>query len=175
MARALRINAAELLRRPGSERHLAVDTTIAELGIADLGTADARFLPVEPVEVRLRLESLTNGLVVNGTITTRWVGICRRCAVPASGQLVADVHELYQEDITDPEAFELVGGQLDLAPMVREVIVLDTPTSPLCRPDCQGLCPLCGADRNAADCECDDVAPDPRWAALDELKSGLDS
>ena len=66
----------------------------------------------------------------------------------AAGEVHSEIHELYQQVVTDPDAFELVGDQLDLAPMVREVIVLDAPMSPLCRDDCQGLCPECGVDLN---------------------------
>jgi uncharacterized protein len=52
---------------------------------------------------------------------------------------------------------------------VRDAIVLELPMAPLCRDDCRGLCPQCGADRNEADCGC--VAPaDPRWANLDVLR-----
>ena len=46
----------------------------------------------------------------------------------------------------DPEAFPIEHGQLDLAPMVREEVLLGVPDAPLCRPDCPGLCPMCGAD-----------------------------
>jgi len=42
---------------------------------------------------------------------------------------------------------------------------------PLCREDCQGLCPVCGADKNTGTCSCEESTPDPRWAALAALKS----
>jgi len=103
-----------------------------------------------------------------------WYGICRRCATAATGTLRSEVHELYQETVTDPEAFPLEGEQLDLEPMVREVLVLDAPSSPLCRDDCAGLCPDCGIDRNTGSCSCNNTVVDPRWGALDQLKSILD-
>ena len=84
------------------------------------------------------------------------------------------MHELYQETVTDPEAFPLEGEQLDLEPMVREVLVLDAPSSPLCRVDCAGLCPDCGIDRNTGSCSCNNTVADPRWGALDQLKGILD-
>ena len=160
MGNALRVNSLELLRRPGTERSVHISTDIAELGIDD-----ARFDVHAPVDIDVHLESLTDGIVVKGTITTTWQGLCRRCAVPASGVLVADVDELYQQVPSDPDAFEL-GDMLDLVPMVREVLVLDAPASPLCRPDCAGLCPTCGVDLNVDTCECGGVVADPRWAAL---------
>jgi uncharacterized protein len=170
MASPLRVNTAELLRRPGSERSVDVMTTPD-----DLQLHDARFSPSAPVAIRLHLESLTDGVVVRGSVEIDWTNLCRRCASPATGHLVCDVHELYQEVVTDPEAFQLVGDQLDLVPMVREIIVLDTPLSPLCRPDCGGLCPHCGADQNVEPCSCTLVDDDPRWAALEQLRQSFDS
>jgi uncharacterized protein len=90
--------------------------------------------------------------------------------MPAEGALRSEVHELYQIVVTDPEAFELTGDQLDLEPMVREVLVLDAPVSPLCRDDCAGLCPSCGIDRNTGSCDCVDEPNDSPWSALDVLK-----
>lgn len=168
MANPLRVNAAELLRRPGSEKQLDL-----HVGVADLGIDDDRFRPSDPVDVELRLESLTDGIVVNGRVSAPWHGICRRCAGLAEGRVDGDVHELYQEVVTDPDAFPLEGEQLDLEPMVREVLLLDAPSSPLCRADCAGLCPQCGADRNAGSCGCAAPVADLRWSALDQLKGIL--
>lgn len=168
MAYPLRVNAAELLRRPGSEKHLDLEVSVAELGLED-----ERFRPSDPVGVHLRLEALTDGIVVNGELVAPWHGICRRCATTATGELRCEVHELYQETVTDPDAFPLEGEQLDLEPMVREVLVLDAPLTPLCRPDCAGLCPQCGTDLNTGSCACTAAPADPRWSALDQLKGIL--
>ena len=171
MANPLRVNAVELLRRPGSERTIDLTVLVDDLGLIDEGgISDERFRAADPVQVHLRLESLTDGIVVNGTIEAVWHGICRRCAVTATGTTTSEVHELYQHLVTDPEAFELEGDQLDLEPMVREIVLLDAPGSPLCRDDCAGLCPTCGIDRNTSTCDCAPVVEDPRWAVLDQLR-----
>jgi uncharacterized protein len=169
MANPLRVNAAELLRRPGSLKDLEVRFTVA-----DLGLVDERVHGEDRVTIDLHLESLTDGVVVRGSVTVPWHGTCRRCAMAAEGQLRSEIHELYQQVVTDPDAFELVGDQLDLAPMVREVIVLDAPMSPLCRDDCRGLCPECGVDLNLETCTCSGVVADSPWSALDQLKGTLD-
>ena len=70
----------------------------------------------------------------------------------------------------DPEAFPIEHGQLDLGPMVREEVLLGVPDAPLCRDDCPGLCPVCGADLHADPCDCDTAVRDERWAALDQLR-----
>jgi uncharacterized protein len=164
----LLINAAELLRRPGSERRFNLEPTIADLGIVD-----PRFDPDATVEVSLRLESLTDGLVVDGTISAPWADSCRRCLAPAEGVVLGDVNELYQIVLTDPDAFEIVGDQIDLGAMIREHILLEAPLAPLCRPDCAGLCPTCGIDLNTATCDCESTDVDPRWEALSQLKANL--
>jgi uncharacterized protein len=168
MSNPLLINAAELLRRPGSERRLDLSPTVAELGIVD-----PRFDLDAIVEVSLRLESLTDGIVVDGHLRAPWADSCRRCLAPANGEVVCDVGELYQLVITDPDAFEIVGEQIDLGSMIRENLLLDAPLAPLCRPDCAGLCPTCGIDRNTATCNCVTDAVDPRWEALTQLKANL--
>ncbi|MEY2415563.1 MAG: hypothetical protein QOH53_897 [Ilumatobacteraceae bacterium] len=162
------INAAELLRRPGSERRLTLAPTVAELGIVD-----PKFDPLSAVEVSLRLESLTDGIVVDGQIRAPWSASCRRCLSPAGGDVACEVHELYQHVVVDPDAFEIVGDQIDLARMIRENVLLDAPIAPLCRPECAGLCPTCGIDLNTESCDCIAVTIDPRWDALSQLKVNL--
>jgi len=69
----------------------------------------------------------------------------------------------------DEEAYLVENDFVDLAPLVHDAILLDLPLAPLCREDCQGLCPYCGIDRNEATCDCQ--APvDARWATLDGLR-----
>ena len=164
----LLINAAELLRRPGSERRFNLEPTIADLGIVD-----PRFDPDATVEVSLRLEALTDGLVVDGQVSAPWADSCRRCLAPAAGVVLGEIRELYQVVLTDPDAFEIVADQIDLAAMVREIILLDAPLAPLCRLDCAGLCPTCGIDLNTASCDCVTAVVDPRWEALSQLKVNL--
>lgn len=170
MSSPLLINAAELLRRPGSERSVELQTTIAELGITD----DERLPADGEVDVRIRLESLTDGIVVDGVVHAPWTGTCRRCLASAAGVTNSEVHELYQQVLTDPDAFEIVGDQLDVRQMVREIVLLDAPATPLCRIDCAGLCPECGADLGVEPCACQVEQSDPRWDALSELRAQLD-
>jgi uncharacterized protein len=168
--RALLVNAAELLRRPGAERDVDVEVDPGEVGIVD-----DRLVEGAPVRARFHLESLSDGIVVSGEVVSTWHGACRRCLVPVGGELHSVVHEIYQSTVTDPDAFPIEHDQIDLEPIVREVVQIDLPTVPLCRPDCAGLCPQCGADRNADPCGCRVDRADDRWAALDELRTRLES
>lgn len=166
--RPLLVNAAELLRRPGSERDLEL-----ELDPAEIGLDDERLVPGAAVRVALHLESLSDGVVVDGEVVSTWQGSCRRCLATVGGDLHSEVHELYQAVVTDPDAFPVEHDQIDLEPVVREVVQIDLPTVPLCRPDCAGLCPSCGVDRNLQPCACADDRRDDRWDALDALRAQL--
>ncbi|MEI7548650.1 MAG: DUF177 domain-containing protein [Actinomycetota bacterium] len=169
MTNALRVNASDLLRRPGSEKVFDLTVALSELEIDD----PERFADGAQVDVHLRLESLTDGIVVDGRLLVPWHGICRRCLAETGGVLECEVNELYQRTLTDPEAFELEGDQLDLRPVVRELVLLDTPSTPLCRPDCAGLCATCGINRNDALCACEQLLADPRWEGLSGLRDRL--
>ena len=169
MADPLVLNVVELLRRPSSRKayHIVVPAAGLTLG------GDASVPDGTPVDVDVVVESLTDGLTVNGEVRTTWVGTCRRCLGVAAGDLVADVEELYQVTPTTEDAFAFDGEQLDLRPMVRELALMELPQAPVCRADCAGICPTCGADRNVEPCDCDPTPIDPRWSALDQLRGAV--
>lgn len=162
----LRVNAAELLRRPGNQKSVELVAALVDLEVVD----PARFSNDAQVAVRLHLEALNDGIVIDGELSVPWHGVCRRCLMETGGTHVSEVHELYQRIVTDPEAFEIVGDQLDLSDVVREVVLLDVSSTPLCRPDCAGLCLTCGANLNNGPCGCAVVPADSRWSALDALQ-----
>ena len=161
---SLILNVAELLRKPGTERAFQLESTIEALGISE------DRLPPGAVEVNIRLDVLSDGVVVAGTVHATWKGECRRCLSPVGGPFEVPVQEIYQAKVTNPEAFPLEHDQLDLRPMVREALLLDTPVAPICREDCSGFCPVCGADRNSTPCTCVAEVRDERWSALDALR-----
>jgi uncharacterized protein len=160
----LTVNAVELLRQPGTRRDIGVTVTLAALDIADSRLAG-------DVAVDVTAESTLDDIVVSGMLTVDWHDSCRRCLRPLSAPLVVAVEERYALPgaSVDPEAFPIEHGQLDLAPMVRENVLLGVPAAPLCRDDCPGLCPLCGIDLQSERCACDPAVRDERWAVLDQL------
>lgn len=160
---ALRVNARELLRVPGSTRSVEASVDAADLGIADDRLTGA-------VAVDLTAVSTLDGVTISGTVAFPWSTVCRRCLTDVSGTATVDVDELYQEEALDPEAYVIEGDQIDLAPAVREYVLIELPDGPLCRPDCAGICPVCGIDRNGGSCDCDTSVRDERWAALDDLR-----
>ncbi len=82
-----------------------------------------------------------------------------------------DDPEQYQVAEDEEEAIPILDADVvDLTELVRQLIAVEVPYRPLCRPDCAGLCPRCGADRNEGKCGCEDEAIDPRWAKLKPLR-----
>lgn len=170
MSRLLTVNVAELLARPGRRRRLQRRAPVAEVAPEGLAVLDAVITPAAEARVDVELESLTDGLVATGRVEAPWTAHCRRCLVAVSGVASSEVRELFRGNAgPDDDAFPLAGEQVDLAPMVREALLLELPLAPLCRADCAGLCTECGADRNQGDCGCATPVSDPRWAALDAL------
>jgi uncharacterized protein len=120
------------------------------------------------VELDLRLESVLEGVLVSGWARARFTGECGRCLTPVEGDLDVEVLELYvypESDAEEDEAARLQGSLLDLAPVLHDALLLGLPRQPLCREDCPGLCPECGA-RLAEEPEHGHERTDPRWAAL---------
>jgi len=161
----LLVNALEMLRRPGTAKDVEI-FVLPE--VVDIG--DPRLVPGSEIAVVLNCESLSDGIVVNGHIGVVFQGECRRCLTPVGASMDIAVNELYQLVLTDPDAFEISNDQINLAPMVRETVLLELPDAPLCQSDCLGLCPTCGVDLNHRQCAFGGEASDPRWAALDGLR-----
>jgi uncharacterized protein len=160
----LRVNVAELLRWPGSTKDVEVACTAAELGITDPRVpGDAQ------VTATMHVESLSDGVVVSGKVAAPWHDVCRRCLADIDRIASTEVRDLFQVAVTDPDAFPVVGDQIDLADLVRETVHLELPLAALCRDDCAGLCATCGVDRNLGPCTCAEDTRDHRWAALDAL------
>jgi uncharacterized protein len=137
--------------------------------IDDLACSGSAVPAGAEVEADVVLESVLGGVAVAGTVRAPWTGTCRRCLEPTTGTLVVAVREHFTEGGDGEETYPLHDGEVDLEPMVRDAVLLELPQAPLCRQGCLGLCPTCGADRNAEPCDCAPPA-DPRWAALDVLR-----
>ena len=123
------------------------------------------------------LESISEGIVLTGTVTAPWTGECRRCLRSTSGVLEADVREIFETHPTEGDTWPLRADQIDLGPVIHEAVLLDLPLAPLCGDDCAGPAPdafpavVAGASVEDED-EPVEPTKDPRWAALDDLDLG---
>jgi uncharacterized protein len=148
--------------------------TDAVVPVADPALADLEVVPTEPVHVSGRLSASGPGSYFwEGRIRTSVSVRCRRCLKPVTVEIDDGPRLLFTEDDEndDPSAVAIPAraGELDLGEIIREALILAVPEFPLCREDCRGLCPRCGADLNDGPCGCR-PAPDPRWAALEALR-----
>ena len=168
MASPLVVNILELTRRPGTDKDLVVSVPATILSLDDSRLSDD-----QDVDVSVHLESVSGGIVVTGTATAEAHLSCRRCLTEFDAEISGEIDELYQRIPDNPDATALTTEQLDLAAVVREGVLLAVPDAPLCRHDCPGLCPQCGADLATAPCGCNAVKKDDRWAALDALRDQL--
>ena len=161
----------ELGRRPGAMRRVRLTVPAP----ADLGLGGVVGVPEgTDLELDLRLESVMEGVLVSGTARAALSGECARCLERVDRQIDVEVQELFAYPgraavngaEADADEVEMVEGDLvDLEGAIRDAVVLALPQAPLCRDDCPGLCPQCGA-RLVDDPGHVHETSDPRWAAL---------
>jgi uncharacterized protein len=153
----------------GEGRHLDLSVTIEPF---ELG---GQTYAVEPATVPVHLDisrTTGSGYALHLALTASLQGPCMRCLQEAAPEFSADAREISQpgegEELESPYVRD---GLLDLHAWARDALALSLPTQILCRPDCAGLCAICGEDLNAAGPgHHHDSGPDPRWAKLSELR-----
>ena len=128
--------------------------------------------PDAPLDLDLRVESVSEGVLVTVTVAAPTVGECARCLTTVRGHVEVVLTELfaYPQSTTeatteDGEVGRVVDDTIDLEQSIIDAVALDLPFSPMCRPDCPGLCPQCGLPLAAEPGHHHDRI-DPRWAKL---------
>jgi uncharacterized protein len=124
---------------------------------------------------------------VSGELSTTLVLPCARCLEPVKQDVQRKFDLLYRPLGVDAgrEEMSVTGAEaeisyyqgegLELNDAVREQVLLAVPLKVICREDCKGLCPHCGANLNLEQCSCAEPIEDPRWSALKELRSKLEN
>ena len=159
------IDVRDLLEQPGSSRTVHVDEPVPGLRTELADVPDDA-----PIEGDLMLESVSEGIYVSGRVQGRFAMRCARCLKEFTRGFDLEMAELVPREASPEDDYALASDlTLDPEPMVRDAVVLEMPFSPLCRPDCLGLCEICGGDRNLGECPGHE-ASDPRWAGLDALR-----
>lgn len=157
----------ELARRAGTMKQVSMTVPAP----ADLGTEVIGVPQGSDIELDLKLEAVTEGVLVSGTATVQLHGQCARCLDDIEDEGTYDVQELYfypGNEIEDDES-QIVDETIDLDEALRDAVVLELPFTPLCEEDCLGLCPECGFNRNDDPHHAHDQQIDPRWEKLTEL------
>ena len=165
-------NLRTLRLRPGEEYR---DEVELELEPFELG--GQRYLPVpEKVPAELAITRASTGSVFELRFGVRLHGPCYRCLDDAVLDLPISAREYQATNPGDAEELTtqyVVDDRLDLAAWARDATALALPDKILCRPDCAGLCPVCGLNLNDEPHTHDEEAVDPRWSGLAELRDRL--
>lgn len=124
----------------------------------------------EPVKASGAVRNMAGVILLEGEISTTLHCVCDRCQIPFEKEFKVIPKAVLSEepDEEDDMAYPIINGEIDVDEIITSAFVLDMDSLFLCRPDCKGLCPKCGADLNSGSCGCGKEA-DPRWAALEGL------
>lgn len=160
--RVLKLNVGFLLSAgPGHNHETAFD--VPAIRVAD---------DVDLAYIRgpLRLSRTKEGILVQGTLHLGVEDECYRCLDAVLRDVAIDLEELYNYPAPRDTEFSLSDdGILDLSPLLRAEALIAADRGVLCRPDCKGLCPECGANFNETTCTCAEKGVDPRLADLKHL------
>jgi uncharacterized protein len=161
---SLPLAVGDLLSEPGRRRAVDGPQVLEELSVGSGGIAGGT------VELQLLLEAQAGQILVSGVVRASWDLECRRCLLPISVPVEPALTEIFEDSPTEGETFPLVGEMIDLAPMLREAVLLTLPLAPLCGPDCRG--PAEGAYYGPDSTDDGPATPgrDQRWAALDDFR-----
>ncbi|HVY95477.1 MAG TPA: DUF177 domain-containing protein [Solirubrobacterales bacterium] len=164
--------------------------TIIDLGRLSLSYGDGKRLEVpvrlDPFElggqtyvarpenptVRLDVSRPSGGYAFRLRFPVHLEGPCMRCLEPAALDVEVDAREVDQAGTDDEELLSpyVDDDELDLGRWAHDAVLLALPNQLLCRPDCAGLCPICGQSLNDDPGHHHDESPDPRWAKLNDLR-----
>lgn len=159
------VGVKDLVYRAGEMRELSFVAPAPE----QYGQAVAVVPEGSDLSITLRLEGLHEGILVSGDVSTVATAECVRCLDTFSLALRVDFQELFAYSPTQADSYTVVDDSVDLADIIRDVVVLDLPFQPVCEPECLGLDPATGEKRTEVAPESDAEEIDPRWHALSEL------
>ncbi|HKY78505.1 MAG TPA: DUF177 domain-containing protein [Anaerolineales bacterium] len=160
----LRINVGFLVKAEvGYSRTIEFD--VAEMALAP-------DLTIRELRGAARFGRTPQGLVAEVSLSGRTPAECARCLDEFELPVATEFTELYAFDersVTESQLLLPANHQIDLAPIGREYLLLDMPITPLCRAGCNGLCPVCGINRNRERCEHEQSLLNPQFSALKDL------
>jgi len=164
------IDLARFALTPGEGSRVELDADPGQLELA----GQRYVVAGDPVPTRLDVSRTAAGYAVRMRFTAHVSGPCMRCLEAAEVAVEIDAREVDQPGTDDEELRSpyVDHDELDLSSWAHDALALALPIQLLCRPDCRGLCPVCGASLNDTkpDEHRHDPEPDPRWAKLRELK-----
>lgn len=163
----IKINVAEIKKRLVGEKSLDLNLSPDDL---ELSTAELPLLG--SVKVKGKISNAGDVLLLRVVLKGQVQRTCGRClkefTADTKAELIEKFYPASTEDI-ESDALVYTGDDVDVTTPLREGLLLAEPLQALCKPDCRGLCPVCGADLNDGECGCDRFTGDPRLAALKQF------
>ena len=160
------LDISHALKNPGQVYPLEAEVSLPEMEAMGetLAFENARFVG--------ELLGAGESVSVKGTVRADVIAHCARCLAPVRYAVETPVDETFvraENASADSDAYPIVGTEIELMDLVRDAVVLDLPMRFLCKEDCKGLCPKCGANRNEHPCNCLEGDDDNPFAALRDL------
>ncbi|WP_280485566.1 YceD family protein [Nocardia cyriacigeorgica] len=125
------------------------------------------------VELDLRLQAVSEGVLITGTVSAPLTGECSRCLESFDDEIELSLTELFaypdsatEQTTSEDEVYRMTDDLIDLEPVIVDALGVELPLQPLCTPDCAGLCPECGVRMAIAGSDHGHEIIDPRWAGL---------
>lgn len=175
---AIPIDLADRIENPGESWQAS-----GKIEIAGYRVGEKEFSLDDGISYDAVFTNAGDGILLTGMVRANVTGTCDRCLDPARFEIAGELQDYYlfhePEGAGEDDDFELLPEDriIDLAEPVSDAVVMDTPFVVLCRPDCRGLCPVCGCNLNRESCDCAERAEEERvmgddnpFAALKKLK-----
>jgi uncharacterized protein len=161
----------DLMHKPGkmSKAEIAIELD------APLGAGLAAVQKGSKVSLKLQLESVHEGIYVSGVLKTVAEAECARCLDPVSLPVEVDIQELFAYSLEVEDDLVVSDEQIDLEQVIVDSVVLNLPFTPICSPDCLGLCAECGVKMNENPDHAHEAKIDSRWSELEKFVKESDN
>lgn len=175
--RDLRIDVSDILDNLADTVDAGLDVVLDPIVV---GTET--FGPVAPAHVEVTLTYAGTAIVAEGVVTVDVKAVCARCLREFVMHATGTIEGFYirpgtQDELPEEQEYEFIDDRsVDILPALRAALAIDLPFAPLHDPECAGICPTCGQDLAAGECDCEPVRPDSPFAGLKDLldESGRD-
>jgi len=154
-------------------------TASGDIVLPDIELGEQTYHFDGPVSFDITLTNVGSAIIADGTAVAKVRTQCVRCLCDTCFEFVAEIDGFYvmpghSEEIPEEQEFELIGDDLsiDLEPVIAASVTVELPFAPVHDPDCKGICPACGADRNTTACDCETPSAPSPFDALKDLHVG---
>lgn len=163
---SLFIDISDILEHPGAEKDLWAET---DLKSAEIGERNIEF--IQPIVIKGSLRNVSRGILAVGDFTTVVRLECSRCLDRYELRVNGELEELFVfrpegEADEEKDVFPIRGNKIDLEPVLYQLVISEIPFKPVCRPDCGGICPTCGKNKNKFPHVCQEEVVDIRMSKL---------